>query len=273
MAITASQVNAFRQKTGLPMMDCKKALEACDGDEEKAIEWLRAQGLGRVQKMADRVASEGRIACAVEGDCAGIVELRCETAPVSNTDDFIRLVNTIAKIAARAANPTAENVLAEKLPDNPGRTLQDEMNEVFNRMREKMQIARVSKVCGNVGQYVHHNGQVGVVVSLSAKAADEVKTDLCMHIAAMRPTHMHRDLVEAAAVAKEKAVFAEEASSKPAAAQEKIIAGKLGRWFSEFVLLEQPFVKDDKRSVADWLKSHHPELTVKNYVRYQVGGS
>lgn len=273
MAITATQVNQFRQKTGLPMMDCKKALEACNGNEEEAMEWLRKQGLGRVQKMADRTASEGRIACAIEKGCVGMVELRCETAPVANTDDFIKLATTAARVTALSANPGIEGVVAEKLPDNSSRTLGDEVNEVFNRLREKMQVARVAKVCGHVGHYVHHNGQVGVIVELSAPCSDEVKADLCMHIAAMRPANLKREEVDPAAVAREKAVFEEEARSKPPAAQEKIVAGKLGRWFSEFVLLEQPFVKDDKRSVGDWLKSHAPNLTVTKYVRYQVGGS
>ncbi|MBI5863690.1 MAG: translation elongation factor Ts [Planctomycetes bacterium] len=273
MAISAAQVMAFREKVGLPMMDCKQALTECNGDEEKALEWLRAKGKGRVEKAATREASEGRIGCHVDAatGVGGIVELRCETAPVASTDDFIRLTQAVARQVVAAANPVAETLRTEKFVDKPSQTLGDHMDDVFNRLREKIEIKRVARVKGHAGQYVHFNGRVGVLVEMSVACPDEVKADVCMHIAAMKPRVTRREDVDPAAVEKEKAVFAEEAKGKPAPVVEKMVTGKLGRWFSEFVLLEQAFVKDDKRSVGDMLKSVNPALTVNRFVRFEVG--
>ena len=273
MAISASQVMAFREKVGLPMMDCKQALTECNGDEEKAIEWLRAKGKGRVEKAQSREASEGRIGCFVDpgARAAGIVELRCETAPVAATDDFIKLATSIAQTVALHADATPENLRAKKLPNDPSRTLGDHMDDVFNRLREKMEIKRVARFTGQCGQYVHFNGKVGVIIEMSTECADEVKADVCMHIAAMKPKAASRDEVPTADIERERANFAEEAKGKPAPVVEKMVSGKLSRWFSEFVLLEQPFVKDDKKSVGDMLKGINPNLTVKRFTRYEVG--
>jgi elongation factor Ts len=264
---------AFREKVGLPMMDCKQALTECNGDEEKAIEWLRAKGKGRVEKAQSREASEGRIGCFVDAGvrAAGIVELRCETAPVASTDDFIKLATTIAQLVALNADATVESLRSKKLPGNPSRTLGDHMDDVFNRLREKMEIKRIARFTGQCGQYVHFNGRVGVLVEMSTECADEVKSDVCMHIAAMKPRAASRDEVPSADIERERAVFAEEAKGKPAPVVDKMVSGKLGRWFSEFVLLEQPFVKDDKKSVGDMLKGINPNLTVKRFTRYEVG--
>lgn len=271
MAITAAQVMAFREKVGLPMMDCKQALAECGGDEDKAIEWLRAKGKGRVEKAQSREAGEGRIGCFVDpSGAAGIVELRCETAPVASTDDFIKLATTVAQHVAANAGATPENLRGMKMIGASG-TLGDHMDDVFNRLREKMVIQRVARLSGQCGQYVHFNGKVGVIVEMSAACADDVKSDVCMHIAAMKPAAARRDDVDPARVERERAVFAEEAKGKPAPVVEKMVSGKLGRWFAEFVLLEQPFVKDDKRSVGDMLKSISPALTVNRFVRFEVG--
>lgn len=274
MAITAEMVKALREKTGLPMMDCKKALSESGGNEAEAIAWLRRHGLVRSERMADRIASEGRIACYVtpDGTRGGIVELRCETAPVAATQDFIRLAEAIAQVCADQDDPTPASVLAARLPGGAGRTIGDEMGDVFNRIREKLEIARVASLRGQVGQYVHHNAQVGVLVSLSAPSPPELRTDLCMHIAALRPRCVRREEVSAEEVETERRLAAEAAQGKPPAVIEKIVSGKLDRWFSEFVLLEQPFVKDDKRSVAAVLASVSPGLTVHRFLRFAVGG-
>jgi len=275
MAITAAMVKALRDKTGLPMMECKKALTEASGDEEKAIEVLRKLGAIKVRKFGSREVTEGRIACCVDPEAkrAGIVELRCETAPVANTDDFINLATTIAREAAVAEAPSPETIRQQPLIDDPSKTLGDHIDEVFNRVRENMRIARVAQVAGNVGQYVHHNGQVGVLVEMSGDCPEDLKADLCMHIAAMNPAYTRREDADPKEVERQKAVFAEEAKGKPEPIVEKIVTGKLNRWFSEFVLLEQPFVKDDKNSVARVLKAAAPDLTVRRFVRYEVGGS
>lgn len=271
MEITAAMVNEFRKKTGLPMMDCKKALVEAGGDFEKAEEILRKQGLMRGSKMADREASEGRIAAVVDGTRGAIVELRCETAPVANTDDFGMLAETIARHAAKVDNPTADGVLAMPLDGKPGKTVKDLWDDVFNRIRENMKIQRMTSMTGQLATYVHHNGRVGALAELSAAAPDDVRRGVCMHIASMKPRALKREEVPANEVAAQKAAFLEEAKGKPPQVAEKMVDGKLSRWYSEFVLLEMPYVLDDKKSVGEALKGVAPGLTIKQYKRYEVG--
>jgi len=274
MAITAGMVKALREKTGLPMMECKNALTEAGGDEAQAIEILRKKGASKMQKMASREATEGRIACFVDPEKkrAGIVELRCETAPVATNEDFIKLADAAAQATALAEAPTPDSVRDEKLPGDSSQTVGGLLDEVFNRIRENMQIARVAQLCGNIGVYVHHNSQVGVLIEMSGDCDDDLKADLCMHIAALNPPCLRREDVDQKDVEEQKAAFAEEAAGKPEPIVEKIVGGKLNRWFSEFVLLEQPFVKDDKQSVAAVLKAVSPDLTISRFVRFEVGG-
>lgn len=274
MAITAAMVKALRDKTGLPMMECKRALTEAGGDEEKAIEILRKFSAGKIRKMASREATQGRIACYVDPETnrAGIVELRCETAPVANTEDFINLAQAVARHAAAADSPTGEAIRMQGFMGDSSKTLGDHMDEVFSRIRENMKIARVGQLAGNVGHYVHHNAQVGVLVELNGECPQELKTDLCMHIAAMNPSCVRREDADPKEVEQQKAVYAEEAKGKPEPIVEKIVSGKLNRWYSEFVLLEQPFVRDDKKSVGQMLKATSPDLTVTRFLRYEVGG-
>ena len=273
MEITAAMVKALREKTGLPMMECKKALTEAGGEEEKAIEILRRMGAGRLQKMASREAAQGRIACFIDPQSqrAGIVELRCETAPVANTPDFAKLAHTIAHHVAIAEAPDAETIRAQVLLDDGSKTVGDYMDEIANRIRENMKIARVAQLRGNIGFYVHHNAQVGVLVELSGACSDELKADVCMHIAALAPACTRREDTDPKEVEQQRAVFVEEAKGKPEQIVQKIVSGKLDRWYSEFVLLEQPFVKDDKKSVGAVLKGAAPDLTVTRFVRYEVG--
>lgn len=273
MAITAGMVKTLRDKTGLPMMECKRALTEAGGDEKKAIEVLRTLGAGKLRKMASREATDGRIACYIDPQTkrAGIVELRCETAPVASTADFIDLATTIARQAATTDSPSAETIRAQPLVDNSSKTLAQHMDEVFNRIRENMKIARIAQLSGNVGQYVHHNAKVGVLVEMSGECPEELKTDICMHIASMDPPCIRREDADPKEVEQQKAVFAEQAKGKPENIVEKIVNGKLNRWYSEFVLLEQPFVKDDKKRVSEVLKGADPDLTVSCFVRYEVG--
>jgi elongation factor Ts len=273
MVITAGMVKALRDKTGLPMMECKQALQEAGGDQGKAIELLRKKGLGQVGKRAARQTSEGRVACYVDGEThrGGIVELQCETAPVANTDDFIKLAKTIARQAAQVDAPTPETIVEQPSLEDPARKLQDVITDVVNRLRENVQIARVGSLHGHIGSYEHHNGQVGVLVELSAECPETVNADVCMHIAAMRPMYTRREDVDEALVRQEREIAAEQAKGKPENIIEKIVTGKLNRWYSEIVLLEQPFVKEDKKSVGQMLMGVGPELTVSSFLRYEVG--
>ncbi|RMF76094.1 MAG: translation elongation factor Ts [Planctomycetota bacterium] len=274
MEITAAMVKALRDKTGLSMMDCKKALVEAGGDEAKAIELLREKGLAKVAKMADREAGEGRIGCYVDADNqrAAIVELRCETAPVANTDDFKTLTDLIARHAAAHESPTPENIRDMKLLDDASRTVGDAINDVFNRLRENIQIARIAKVVGPTAHYVHFDGQKGALARFNAPCPDELGAGVCMHIVAMNPPCLRREDADPAEVEAERQRYAADAEGKPPEIAERIIEGKLGRWYSEFVLLEQPYVKDDKKSVGQALREANPDLTIEQFIRYQVGG-
>ncbi len=273
MDVTPQMVKALRDKTGLPMMECKQALTESGGDEAKAIAWLRKKGLGQVSKRAARETCEGRIACFVEpsGQRGALVELLCETAPVASTTDFMELAGELARQAARLDKPTPEGLLTQSLGKDPARKVEDLLHDVVNRIRENIRIAHVGSLTGHLGHYVHHNSQVGVLVEMSEACPDTVKADVCMHIAAMRPAHTRRDEVNPELVANERKLAAEQVKGKPANIIDKIVDGKLNRWYSEIVLLEQPFVKDDKRSVGDYLRGVAPSLTVKRFVRFEVG--
>ena len=273
MAITAKMVMEFRNKTGLPMMECKHALQEAGGDEAKAIELLRKKGLGQLSKRSARETSEGLVVCRIDPETkrGGIVELLCETSPVAKTEDFIKLADLISRQAARMEAPTPETILDQPLPDDPSRKLGDLMTDIVNRLRENVRIARVDSVGGHVGHYTHHNSQVGVLVEMSAECAAEVSSDVCMHIAASEPKHASREEVDPALVEEERKIAAEQAKGKPENIVDKIVTGKLNRWYAEIVLLEQPFVKEEKQSVGQMLAAVAPNLTVKRYVRYKVG--
>jgi elongation factor Ts len=275
MAVTAAAVMALRNKTGLPMMECKQALQEAGGDEGKAVDILRKKGHGQMSKRAERETSEGRVACHVDPELkrGGIVELRCETAPVAKTDDFIRLANEIARHAAHMADPTPETILDQPLLDNPSKKLRDLLTEVVNRIRENVRVARVASLAGHIGHSTHHNGQVAVLVEMSADCPPDVKADVCMHITASRPACTRREEVDPALVEKERQFAAEQVKDKPANMIDKIVTGKLNRWYSEIVLLEQPFVKEEKKTVGQILAAAAPDLTVNRYLRFEVGQS
>lgn len=275
MEISAAMVKTLRDKTGLSMMDCKQALVEAAGDQEKAVEVLRKKGAGRIDKMADREASQGRIAAYVDAanKRGGIIELRCETAPVAKTDDFIQLAGLLARQVAAMENPSVESLPAQPLLDEPSRKVQDRITDVFNRLRENMVIKRVSRLTGHLGMYVHHDGQKGALVEMSADCPDSVRTDVCMHITAVKPACTRREQVDPALVAKERELAMESVKGKPANIIQKIVDGKIDRWYGEIVLLEQPFVKEEKKSVGQMLRDVSPSLTVNGFVRFEVGAS
>lgn len=275
MGISAADIKAFRDKTGLPMMECKTALVEAEGNEDKALEILRKRGFTKAAKMADREAGQGRVACFVDDakGTAGIIELRCETAPVANTDDFINLCAIIAKEVAMTDSPTVEGMLEHPITGGGNRKINDAMNDVFNRLRENMQLKRVARLSGVVGSYVHHNGQVGVLIEMSKDCPADVKGDVCMQIAAMKPPYLKAEDVPAADVDRQREVARSEVTGKPANIVEKIVEGKIKTWLNEITLLGQPFVKSDKfsGSVQEYLNSVSSGLTVNRFVRFEVG--
>lgn len=273
--ITAQMVKDLRERSGLPMMDCKQALVECGGDMEKAVELLRKRGATAAEKKAGRATSEGRIGSYVDKGrgVAAIVEMLCESAPVSNNPMFKELADKIAKQAALSGELNADALRASKLVDDAGKTVNDLIHDVVNVIRENMVVGRVARVQSSAPVvYVHFNGKVGVVLAADGASADEATLrDVCMHIAFTNPQAVTREQMPAEAVAKEKAIVVEQvkASGKPAAMLDKIVSGKMDRWFSERALVEQPFVKDDKKTVGEVLKAAGAQVT--GFTRLQVG--
>jgi elongation factor Ts len=273
MEISAGMVRALRDKTSLPMMECKKALEEAQGDDKLAVEILRKKGLSQVAKRADRATSHGRVTCYIDAaaERGALVEVLCETEPVAGTDDFVKLAQAAARVAAALDNPTADAILAQPMPDDPGHKLSDVLHDAVNKIRENIKIGRVASLRGQLGHYVHHDGRKGVLVEFSTACPTEAAADVCMHIVAMRPTYTRREEVDPAVVEQERRIAMEQVQGKPANIVDKIVAGKVDRWYSEIVLLEQPFVKDDKHSVGDHLRGVAPNLTVNRFARLEIG--
>lgn len=272
--ITATMVKDLRERTGLPMMDCKQALTETQGDPDAAIELLRKRGAAAAEKKADRETAEGRLGSHVdrEKNVAALVEVLCETAPTSNNPVFRELVANIARHAALTGDANPETIGGESFLDDPDRTVKDLINDVINRIRENMKVSRVVRTEGRAAAYIHHDGRVGVLIEVEGDGGDDaLLSDVCMHIAAMRPMAASREEIPAEEVEKERAIVRQQVldSGKPENLVDKIATGKMDRWFSERVLVEQPFVKDDKKTVGDVLKA--AGVKVRRFTRIRVG--
>jgi elongation factor Ts len=277
--ITAAQVKALRERTGLPMMDCKAALTEANGDADKAVDILRKRGADAADKKAGRETGEGRIACSINRDkqAGAILEFRCETAPVANNPEFKTLADAFAKAAANAPGAlTPDALMALPAPAEPSRTCRDLLNDLVNKIRENMKVVRVDKLQGRLASYVHFNGKIGVLLQVEGTAGDdELLADLCMHITAMKPSALSRNDVDAATVEKEKEIARTIAmqSGKPESIVEKIVTGKVNRWYSEHVLLEQEFANADKfKGTITKLLAKYGDVKIAAYRRFEVGG-
>ena len=254
--ITALMVKSFRDRTGLPMMECKKALVEANGDEDLAIELLRKSGKKTMEKRGGRETEAGRIAvCADEATgITAMVELLCESAPVAGTDEFGQLItNLVAQLAKGPGAKTPEELLAQPMPGNPTRTLQEEYDDLVNRIREVFKLNRIIRIENKCGSYVHHNNGIGVIIEIEGDNT-ALARDFCMHVASMRPKYVSKEEVDPAVVAKEKEILGEsvrvENAGKPDSIIEKIIEGRIKTFFSEQCLLEQPFVKEPSKTVG-----------------------
>jgi elongation factor Ts len=190
---------------------------------------------------------------------------------VAGTTDFIQLGQVAAQVATKLSAPSAELLLGQPAPGAERRTVGDLLHDAVNRIRENIKIGRVAAAAGHVGHYLHHDGRKGVLVEFSGPCPPEVVLDVCMHVAAMRPACARREEVDPALVEQERRIAAEQVQGKPANIVDKIVTGKLNRWYSEIVLLEQPFVKDDKKTVGQHLHQFGPDLTVKRFARIEIG--
>jgi elongation factor Ts len=280
--ISAASVNELRKRTDLPMMDCKAALQEAGGDMEKAIEILRSKFAKAAIKREGNETAEGRIGIYIDkaNQAAAIVEMRCESAPSAKSDQFIALANDLARHIARTGAADVPSLLGQTYGGKG--TVQDRINETVGLIREKMIVHRFARLTGGVfGQYVHHDGTVGVLLQCQGTGgSDESLRDICAHIAALNPQYVSASEVPAEVIAREKAVAMQQIqadaknASKPANIIEKIAEGKLKTWLGEIVLTEQPMantVKYPNKTVGQVLQGMG--LTPTKFIRYKVGAT
>jgi elongation factor Ts len=278
--ITAAAVMALREKTGLPMMECKKALQECGGNTDQAVEWLRKQGVKTQSMRADRETSCGRLA--VYADAAKgvgtIIEFKCESPPVAGSPDFKDLANDIAKtLALGPGAKSPEELMAQKSLAHPDKTLGELKDDLFNRMREVFELSRIKRIDAACGGYAHHDGSKAALVEIAgnvgAANAGEVAKDIAMHVVALAPQAVRKEDLDPAVVEKEREILSEAArkEGKPENIIAKMIEGRLRNFFSQCVLLEQPFVKDDKQTVGQLAKA--AGLEVKSVENWKLGAS
>jgi elongation factor Ts len=274
MAITATDIKSLRDRTNLPMMECKAALTEVGGDMDKAIDFLRKK-YSAMKPKEGRETAEGRIAIFVDPvqKVGAILEMRCESAPVGKSEFFGKLANQLAKQVALQNPANVETLLTQPFVDDPKKTIQELIGEVYGQLREVMKPHRFTRLSGDLlGEYVHHDGAVGVLLQVAGATADpQLLRDVCIHITAVNPVAGKREEVAKDLIDKETEIARAQAAAtgKPAAIVDKIAEGKLKTWFAANVLLEQPFVKDDSKSVGDLLKSSG--LTLVRFLRYKVG--
>ena len=266
MSVTAALVKELREKSGAGMMDCKKALNETNGDMDAAIDWLRTKGLAAAAKKSGRVASEGLVAISVSGTLGALVELNSETDFVSRNDDFQTFAKTLSSLAL-----TASDIEALKVMDYPntGRSVAEELTHKIATIGENMSLRRMEKVSvesGAIVPYIHNAtadglGRIGVLVGLSSSADSAVLSGLgkqiAMHIAATTPASISVDDLDPEMVARERDVLIEQAkaSGKPQEIAEKMVEGRLRKYYEEVVLLEQTFVIDGETKVGNVIEA------------------
>jgi len=269
MSVTAAMVKELRERTGAGMMECKKALVATGGDLEAAAEELRKSGQAKADKKSGRVAADGRIVIASDGNKATIVEVNSETDFVAKDENFVAFAEAVAQ-AALASGITDVSVLAdESLSD--GRTVEAARTELVTKVGENISVRRADMVesSGPIGLYTH-GAKIGAAVALEG-GDEELARDLAMHVAAINPTCIDESQVPAETLERERRIFSEQAaeSGKPPEIVEKMVAGKVAKFLKEITLVGQPFVKDDKIRVGQLLKDAGASVT--KFRRFEVG--
>ncbi len=279
--ITAKEVQALREKTGVGMMKCKEALVACDGDMNKAVDYLREKGLATAVKKASRIAAEGVIAQYCKDGVAALVEVNAETDFVAKNEKFQTFANTIAAIVAEK-NPADVAALLEMNYTGTDKNVEDMRKEMVFVIGENMNIRRFARLEGNVYSYNHGNGKIGVIAKfeLPEGKADEFTSTakgVCMQIAAMTPNYMSKEEVPADVIEKEKEIMMAQfkndpkTANKPEAILEKMILGKIGKFYTENCLLEQEYFIDSSMTVGKFISSACPGAKLVSYVRFEKG--
>ena len=259
--ITASQVKDLRERTGAGMMDCKKVLTETDGDVEKAIELLRERGLSKAAKKSGRIAAEGLAASYISEDkkVGVVVEVNAETDFVAKNEEFRSFVADVAKQIAVKAPATVEELLAEESMVEAGKTISEVLTSKIATIGENMSIRRFERFetkTGMIKDYIHGDGKIAVLVEME-NATEELAKDVCMQIAAARPEYLDRESVPAERVEKEMEILKAQAMNegKPAEIAEKMVQGRIGKFYGEICLVEQPFVKNPDEKVGKMVES------------------
>jgi len=259
MAFTAADVKNLREKTGCGMMDCKKALTASGGDMEKAVEFLREKGLAAAEKKASRIAAEGLVVSMVEGNVGVVLEVNAETDFVAKNETFVEFVNNVAKTIIKN-NPADVEELGAMHCEGTDMTVTEALNDRILVIGENMKIRRFVRMEGNLVPYVHGGGKIGVLVKFDTDCAGKeeylaVGKDVAMQVAFSNPTYLSREEVPAEVVDKEREILTAQAvnEGKPVAIAEKMVNGRINKFYQEVCLLDQPFVKEEKKSVAQYI--------------------
>ncbi|RWR14144.1 translation elongation factor Ts [Siminovitchia fortis] len=273
MAITAQMVKELRAKTGAGMLDCKKALTETNGNMEEAIDFLRKKGMASAAKKADRIAAEGTTYILSEGNTAVILEVNAETDFVAKNENFQQLVKELAEHLLANKPASLEEALEQKM--SSGETVTDYINSAIAKIGEKITLRRFEVKTksdnGVFGEYLHMGGRIGVLTVLEGTTDEEMAKDVAMHIAAINPKYITRDQVSEEEIERERQVLTQQAlnEGKPEKIVEKMVEGRLGKFFEQICLLDQPFVKNPDEKVGKFVKSKGAEVV--GFVRYEVG--
>jgi len=287
-AYTAKDVSELRQRTQAGMMDCKKALEECQGDMTQAVEWLRKKGISRGESRAGRAASEGKIVARTspDGTSGAIVELNSETDFVARNEAFGQTVEKIADTLLADASSDGIVATGEGSPllgakFGAAGTLADALKSLTGTIGENIVLRRYARFGGSgaVGAYVHHNGKVGTLVEIagaSGEAAQQLARTVAEHVTAGVPTvpvSVTRDDVPAELVDRERRIFTEQAaaSGKPENIVKKMVEGRIDKYFKEVTLLDQAWVRDDSKTIGDLVKAAGSGVSIRRFARFQIG--
>jgi len=272
--VTANLVKELREKTGAGMMDCKKVLTETDGDMEKAAELLRERGITKAAKKSSRIAAEGIVVAYVSDDkkVGAVVEINSETDFVAKNEEFKTFANNVVKQVAINNPKDVENLLAEKYIEDGAKTVAEVLTDKIATIGENMSIRRFARFesAGLVEKYIHGDGKIGVIVSMEG-GNEELAKDICMQIAAARPEFLDRTKVPEDRVAKEMEILKVQAMNegKPAEIAEKMVQGRIGKFYGEICLVDQPFVKDPNVKVSDLLSSKGAKII--DFARIEKG--
>ncbi len=272
--ISASQVKDLREKTGAGMMDCKKVLTETDGDMEKAIELLRERGIAKAAKKSGRIAAEGLVEAYIseDGKVGAVVEVNSETDFVAKNEEFKNFVMSVAKQVVEKNPKDVEDLLAQESIDEPGKTVKEVLTDKIAKIGENMNIRRFARFesAGLVEKYIHGDGKIAVLVNMNG-GDSEVAKDVCMQIAAARPEYLNEASVPEDRLNKEKEILKAQTMNegKPEAIAEKIVQGRIRKFFEEVCLVDQAFVKEPDKKVSQLLKEHNAEVV--EFARFEKG--